>query len=79
MSFQRAYQKPNYVLSEQYFFFRRYLINKIIFELNHVKGTETAMIFGEVYRHNNTWKFRAKGQGYAGGFKKMCDEYGAEY
>ena len=53
--------------------------NKIIFELNHVKGTETAMIFGEVYRHNNTWKFRAKGQGYAGGFKKMCDEYGAEY
>ena len=53
--------------------------NKIIFELNHVKGTETAMIFGEVYRHKDTWKFRAKGQGYAGGFKKMCDEYGAEY
>ena len=53
--------------------------NNIVFELNNVKGTETAMIFGEVYRHNNTWKFRAKGQGYAGGFKKMCDEYGAEY
>jgi tellurium resistance protein TerD len=53
--------------------------NNITFELSHVKGTETAMIFGEVYRHQNIWKFRAKGQGYAGGFKKMCDEYGAEY
>ncbi len=53
--------------------------NSIIFELSNVKGTETAMIFGEVYRYKDTWKFRAKGQGYAGGFKKMCDEYGAEY
>lgn len=53
--------------------------NKIVFQLDHVKGTETAMIFGEVYRHNNTWKFRAKGQGYAGGFKTMCKHYGASF
>jgi len=30
-------------------------------------GQETAMIFGELYRHAGGWKFRAVGQGYANG------------
>lgn len=39
-------------------------------------GMETAMIFGELYRYNNEWKFRAVGQGFAGGLEAMCRTYG---
>lgn len=46
------------------------------YDLTEDASTETAMIFGELYRHNNEWKFRAVGQGYAGGLKAMCDQYG---
>jgi len=37
---------------------------------------ETAMIFGELYRYNTEWKFRAVGQGFAGGLAAMCKTYG---
>ena len=46
------------------------------FDLNEDYSTETAMIFGELYRHNNEWKFRAVGQGYNGGLSAMCSQYG---
>ena len=46
------------------------------YDLSEDASTETAMIFGELYRHNNEWKFRAVGQGYAGGLEAMCDQYG---
>jgi tellurium resistance protein TerD len=46
------------------------------YDLSEDASTETAMIFGELYRHNNEWKFRAVGQGYAGGLKDMCGLYG---
>ncbi len=46
------------------------------FDLNVDYSTETAMIFGELYRHNNEWKFRAVGQGYNGGLSAMCRQYG---
>ncbi|MCR7566066.1 TerD family protein, partial [Pseudomonas aeruginosa] len=36
----------------------------------------TAMIFAELYRHNSEWKFRAVGQGYAGGLKALANGYG---
>ncbi|MCR8134513.1 TerD family protein, partial [Pseudomonas aeruginosa] len=39
-------------------------------------STETAMIFAELYRHNSEWKFRAVGQGYAGGLKALANGYG---
>ena len=42
------------------------------FDLNEDYSTETAMIFGELYRHNGEWKFRAVGQGYNGGLRAMC-------
>ena len=51
--------------------------NEIVrFDLNEDYSTETAMIFGELYRHNAEWKFRAVGQGYQGGLKAMCHQYG---
>ena len=46
------------------------------FDLSEDSSTETAMVFGEVYRHNGDWKFRAIGQGYAGGLLALCNQYG---
>jgi tellurium resistance protein TerD len=46
------------------------------FDLAEDASTETAMVFGELYRNNGEWKFRAVGQGYAGGLKAMCGQYG---
>ncbi len=37
------------------------------FDLSEDASTETAMIFGELYRHGAEWKFKAVGQGFAGG------------
>ncbi|MFC8303522.1 TerD family protein [Specibacter sp. NPDC057265] len=36
----------------------------------------TAMIFGELYRHRNDWKFRALGQGYSTGLAGVAKDYG---
>ena len=46
------------------------------YDLTEDASTETAMIFGEVYRHNAEWKFRAVGQGYKGGLGPMARNYG---
>lgn len=46
------------------------------FDLAEDYSIETAMVFGEVYRHNSEWKFRAVGQGYSGGLLAMCSQYG---
>lgn len=46
------------------------------YDLSEDYSTETAMIFGEVYRHNNEWKFKAIGQGFAGGLGAMAKNYG---
>lgn len=46
------------------------------YDLVEDASTETAMIFAELYRHSGEWKFRAVGQGYKGGLKAMCDQYG---
>ncbi|SET46754.1 TerD family protein [Thorsellia anophelis] len=46
------------------------------FDLTEDASTETAMIFGELYRHNGEWKFRAVGQGYQGGLAAMCKQFG---
>jgi tellurium resistance protein TerD len=46
------------------------------FDLSEDYSTETAIIFGEVYRHNAEWKFRAVGQGFASGLDALCRQYG---
>lgn len=48
------------------------------YDLTEDYSTETAMIFGEIYRHGNEWKFAAVGQGYTGGLKAMCQQYGVK-
>ena len=46
------------------------------YDLSEDASTETAMIFGEMYRHNDEWKFKAIGQGYAGGLAAVARDYG---
>lgn len=46
------------------------------YDLSEDASIETAMIFGELYRHNDEWKFKAIGQGYAGGLAAAARDYG---
>lgn len=46
------------------------------YDLSEDSSTETAMIFGELYRHNGDWKFRAVGQGFNGGLGPLAASYG---
>lgn len=46
------------------------------YDLSEDMSIETAMLFGEVYRHGSEWKFRAVGQGFKGGLGSMAKKYG---
>ncbi|EIC21615.1 TerD family protein [Thiorhodovibrio frisius] len=46
------------------------------FDLSEDYSTETAMAFGEIYRHSGDWKFKAVGQGYAGGLAALARQHG---
>lgn len=46
------------------------------YDLSEDASVETAMLFGEVYRHNADWKFKAVGQGFAGGLAAMAASMG---
>jgi tellurium resistance protein TerD len=46
------------------------------YDLSEDASIETAMLFGEVYRHSGEWKFRALGQGFSGGLGAMARSYG---
>jgi len=48
------------------------------FDLSEDASTNTAMIFGEVYRHNNEWKFKAIGQGFDGGLQAAANTFGVQ-
>lgn len=48
------------------------------YDLSEDYSTETALIFGELYRHGSDWKFRAVGQGYAGGLAALCARFGLD-
>jgi tellurium resistance protein TerD len=46
------------------------------YDLTEDASTETAMVFGELYRHGAEWKFRAIGQGYASGLRGIAQDFG---
>jgi tellurium resistance protein TerD len=48
------------------------------YDLTEDASSETAMIFGELYRHNGEWKFRAVGQGYASGLAGIARDFGVD-
>jgi tellurium resistance protein TerD len=48
------------------------------FDLSEDYSTETAMIFAEIYHYHGEWKFRAVGQGYAGGLGALATQHGVD-
>lgn len=46
------------------------------YDLSEDASTETAMIFGDLYRHGGEWKFKAIGQGFAGGLGPLARSFG---
>jgi len=46
------------------------------YDLSEDASIETAMIFGEIYRVGADWKFKAVGQGFAGGLGPLAASFG---
>ena len=46
------------------------------YDLSEDASVETAMIFGEIYRNNGDWKFKAIGQGFQGGLGPLAKNFG---
>jgi tellurium resistance protein TerD len=46
------------------------------YDLSEDSSTETAMIFGEIYRAGAEWKFKAVGQGFNGGLGPLAKSFG---
>ncbi len=46
------------------------------YDLSEDASVETAMIFGEIYRIGTEWKFKAVGQGFAGGLGALAASFG---
>ena len=48
----------------------------IRYDLGEDFSIETAVVVGELYRHNGEWKFNAIGSGFSGGLAALCQNYG---
>ena len=70
------------VLSDKHFVFFNNLttpdgtVEIARYDLSEDASTETAMVFGELYRNGAEWKFRAVGQRYASGLAGIARDYG---
>ena len=50
----------------------------IRYDLGEDFSIETAVVVGELYRHNGEWKFNAIGSGFQGGLAALCAHYGID-
>lgn len=48
------------------------------YDLGEDFSVETAVVFCEIYRHANEWKFNAVGSGYQGGLQSLVHAYGLD-
>ena len=48
----------------------------IRYDLGEDFSIETAVVVGEIYRHNGEWKFNAIGSGFKGGLRALCLNFG---
>ena len=48
----------------------------IRYDLAEDFSIETAIVVGELYKHNGEWKFNAIGSGFQGGLAALCGNYG---
>ena len=49
----------------------------IRYDLGEDFSIETAIVVGELYKHNGEWKFNAIGSGFQGGLAALCGHYGS--
>ena len=47
----------------------------IRYDLGEDFSIETAVVVGELYRHDGEWKFNAIGSGFQGGLAALCGHY----
>ena len=50
----------------------------IRYDLEEDFSIETAVVVGELYRHNGEWKFNAIGSGFQGGLEALCANFGID-
>lgn len=50
----------------------------IHYDLGEDFSIETAVVVGELYKNNGTWKFNAIGSGFQGGLAALCGHYGID-
>lgn len=50
----------------------------IRYDLGEDFSIETAVVVGELYRHNSDWKFNAIGSGFQGGLAALCKNFGLD-
>ncbi|RDI45940.1 TerD family protein [Falsibacillus pallidus] len=50
----------------------------IRYDLGEDFSIETALVVGELYRHNGEWKFNAIGSGYQGGLASLVKDFGLD-
>ena len=48
------------------------------YDLGEDFSIETAVVFGELYKNADEWKFNAIGSGYQGGLAALCNMYGID-
>ena len=48
------------------------------YDLGEDFSIETAVVFGELYKNGDEWKFNAIGSGYQGGLAALCNSYGVD-
>lgn len=48
------------------------------YDLGEDFSIETAVVFAELYKNGNEWKFNAIGSGYQGGLAALCESYGVD-
>lgn len=48
------------------------------YDLSEDFSTQTALVIGEIYKHNGEWKFKAVGSGYEGGLSQLCTTFGID-
>lgn len=51
-------------------------VELIHYDLGEDFSIETAVVVGELYKHNGEWKFNAIGSGFQGGLAALCKNYG---
>lgn len=54
------------------------IAGQVTYQVPLVDRSEKALIMGQIYRHNDTWKFKALGMGFNGGLASLATNYGVE-